>query len=156
MALKKRSKKVLIGLVVLVVITQLLQPTKNVSTGESANDISKAYQMPVEVSEIFTQKCYDCHSNNTRYPWWINIQPIGWWMASHISDAKARLNFSEFKTYSEARAALKLEKISDAVTQGWMPLDAYVWMHSEAKITPEDSKKINAWIESIALDGKQE
>lgn len=148
---KKRSKKVLIGLLVLLVITQLLQPTKNISEGESVNDISKVYQMPVEVSEIFAQKCYDCHSNNTRYPWYINIQPIGWWMASHISDAKQRLNFSEFKTYTEARAALKLEKISDAVSQGWMPLPAYVWMHGETKITSEDSNKINAWIESVSV-----
>lgn len=157
MARKKRSKKVLFGLLVLIVIIQSLQPTKNISEGESPNDISKVYQMPVEVSQILTQKCYDCHSNTTKYPWYIHIQPIGWWMAYHISDAKQRLNFSEFKTYTDARAALKLEKISDAVTQGWMPLSAYVWMHNETKITTEDSNKINAWIQSVSVaDVKQE
>jgi hypothetical protein len=151
MARKKPSKKVVIGLVVLLAISQLLQPTKNISQGESANDISKVYQMPVEVNEILTQKCYDCHSNNTRYPWYIHIQPIGWWMASHISEAKEHLNFSEFKTYDEKRVARKLEKVSDAVTQGWMPLDTYVWMHSDTKITPDDSEKINEWIQSLEV-----
>jgi hypothetical protein len=151
MARKKPSKKVVIGLVVLLAISQLLQPTKNISQGESANDISKVYQMPVEVNEILTQKCYDCHSNNTRYPWYIHIQPIGWWMASHISEAKEHLNFSEFKTYDEKRVARKLEKVSDAVTQGWMPLDTYVWMHSDTKITPDDSEKINEWIQSLGV-----
>lgn len=151
MALRKSSKKVLFGIVVLLIITQLLQPTKNISEGESANDISKVYQMPVEVSQLLTHKCYDCHSNNTRYPWYINIQPIGWWMASHISEAKEHLNFSEFKTYEEKRAARKLMKVSEAVTDGWMPLDAYVLMHKDAKITPEDSKKINEWIQSLGL-----
>jgi hypothetical protein len=72
-------------------------------------------------------------------------------MASHISEAKEHLNFSEFKTYDEKRVARKLEKVSDAVTQGWMPLDTYVWMHSDTKITPDDSEKINEWIQSLGV-----
>ena len=153
---KKLRKKVIVGFAVLLVIAQLLQPTKNVSAGESPNDIGKMYPIPADVHSILSQKCYDCHSNNTKYPWYVNLQPIGWWMASHISDAKRHLNFSEFKTYNEKRATRKLEELSDAVTEGWMPIDSYVWMHGETKITPEDATKINAWIQSLGVATKKE
>ena len=138
----------------LALIMQLLQPTKNRSEGEQANDISKAYAVPVDIQNVFTQKCYDCHSNNTRYPWYIHIQPIGWWMASHIKDAKDELNFSEFKTYDEKRVAKKFGEILEEISEGEMPLKSYTWLHSEAKVTPEETKAITQWVNSLGVDIK--
>lgn len=151
-------KKILIGLLLLVVVMQLLQPMKNVSEGVSANDISHVYAVPVEVQLVLTEKCYDCHSNNTHYPWYIHIQPIGWWMASHIKEAKDHLNFSEFKTYDEEQTTDKLEEIEEEITEGTMPLKSYVWLHANAKVTPEETKAIAEWIHSLngATTGKSE
>jgi hypothetical protein len=140
----------------LFLIMQLLQPERNVSTGESPDDISQAYQIPVEVHQILKQKCYDCHSNNTKYPWYIYIQPVGWWMASHISEGKEHLNFSSFKKYDPKKAAHKLEEISEAVTEGWMPLESYTLIHTETKVTPEDTQLINAWIQSLGVTSERE
>ncbi len=150
-------KKILVGLLLLMVVMQLLQPTKNVSEGISTNDISKTYAVPADVQNVFEKKCYDCHSNNTHYPWYIHIQPIGWWMASHIKDAKDHLNFSEFKKYDEKKAHHKLEELSEEITEGSMPLKSYVWLHAEAKVTPEENKKINDWVQSLGVVvGKEE
>ncbi len=148
-------KKVLSGLLVLVVVMQLLQPRKNVSEGVSENDISKVYAIPVDVQSVLTKKCYDCHSNNTHYPWYIHIQPIGWWMASHIKDAKDELDFSEFKTYNEKKASHKLEEVMEAVTEGYMPLKSYVWLHRDAKLTAEETKAINDWVKSLGVIEKK-
>lgn len=151
------GKKILVGLLMLVVVMQLLQPTRNISEGVSENDISKVYAVPADIQKVFEQKCYDCHSNNTRYPWYIHIQPIGWWMASHIKDAKDHLNFSEFKTYDEEKVADKLEEVSEEITEGNMPLKSYVWLHADAKVTPEETKAINDWIQSLGVvAGKSE
>ncbi len=144
-------KKVLVGLLMLFGIMQLLQPTKNVSEGVSENDISKAYAMPVNVQDVLTKKCYDCHSNNTHYPWYIHIQPIGWWMASHIKDAKDELNFSEFKTYDEKRASRKLLELAEEVTEGSMPLKSYVWLHADAKLADEEKRVITEWVRSLGV-----
>ena len=57
--------------------------------------------MPDSVKVILQNACYDCHSNNTRYPWYVNIQPVGWWMSGHIADARDGLNFSEFGGYTQ-------------------------------------------------------
>lgn len=144
-------KKVLVGLLMLFGIMQLLQPTKNVSEGVSENDISKAYAMPVNVQDVLTKKCYDCHSNNTHYPWYIHIQPIGWWMASHIKDAKDELNFSEFKTYDEKRASRKLLELAEEVTEGSMPLKSYAWLHADAKLADEEKRVITEWVRSLGV-----
>jgi hypothetical protein len=144
-------KKILVGLLLLIVIMQLLQPTRNISEGPSENDISKVYALPTEVQNVFTQKCYDCHSNNTHYPWYIHIQPIGWWMASHIKEAKDELNFSEFKTYNQKQVSHKLEELVEVLEDGSMPLPSYVWLHSEAKVTAEETQAIKSWVQSLGI-----
>lgn len=147
-------KKILIGLLLLVVVMQLLQPEKNVASGISENDISNVYAVPVHIQEVLSQKCYDCHSNTTKYPWYVHIQPIGWWMAAHIKEGKEHLNFSEFKTYDAEKAAHKLEEVAEEVTKGSMPLESYTWIHRDAKATPEETRAITDWIASLGIETK--
>jgi hypothetical protein len=147
-----KSKKVALGILGLLVIIQFIRPEKNISEPFiTENDISKKYAINDDVYQILIKKCYDCHSNNTAYPWYNNIQPIAWWMAHHVNEGKDELNFSEFKMYSQKRANHKIEEISDAVNEGWMPLDSYLWIHHEAKITAEDRSLINAWIKTLPV-----
>lgn len=145
------KKKILIGLLVVLVLIQFFRPAKNISDSLSDADISKVYTMPEDVHAILMKKCYDCHSNNTNYLWYYNIQPIGWWMAGHINDGKRHLNFSDFKNYAIKKAAHKLEETSEAVTEGWMPLASYLWIHRNAKLEQKEADGINAWIKSLNL-----
>jgi hypothetical protein len=149
-------KKILLGLLMLFGIMQLLQPNKNVSDVASVNDISTVYAVPVDIQNVLTQKCYDCHSNNTRYPWYIHIQPIGWWMAAHIKDAKDELNFSEFKTYDQKKAEHKLSEMVEEIMEGEMPLKSYVWLHEEAKVTPTEAQAISDWVKSLGITVKED
>lgn len=148
------AKKILIGLLVIVLLMQIMQPTKNQSEALSQNDISYTYSMPAGVHEILVKKCYDCHSNNTQYPWYVHVQPIGWWMASHIKEGKDELDFSEFKTYSTKKASHKLEEVSEQIAEGHMPINSYLWLHPEGKVTPQELETINAWISSLGIKVK--
>ncbi|HEY9004658.1 heme-binding domain-containing protein [Ohtaekwangia sp.] len=146
------KKKVGITLLTVLIIIQFIRPAKNVSDQLiTANDISHTYAISEEVHQILIKKCYDCHSNTTLYPWYYNIQPVAWWMAHHVNEGKDELNFSEFKSYSQKRANHKIEEISDAVNEGWMPLDSYLWIHHEAAITESDRAAINAWIKTLPV-----
>lgn len=147
-------KKILSGVLLVLVVMQLLQPEKNKSEGIAADDISNTYSVPEAVHAVFVEKCYDCHSNNTRYPWYVYVQPIGWWLASHIKEGKEHLNFSAFRTYPANKASHKLEEISEAITEGWMPLESYLWLHRNAKVTPEETRLINNWLDSIGIPVK--
>lgn len=146
------GKKIGLGILVVLVIIQFIRPSKNISEQLiTDNDISKTFAMTDEVHQILIKKCYDCHSNSTVYPWYNNIQPVGWWLAAHVDEGKEELNFSEFKTYPEKKANHKMEELSEAVNEGWMPLDSYLWIHGDAKITEADKNVINAWIKTLPI-----
>jgi hypothetical protein len=146
----KPYRKIGILIVMLVIVMQFVQPLKNQSETLGDADISRVYPMPESLHHMFVKKCYDCHSNNTRYPWYFNIQPIGWWLAAHIHEGKNELNFSEFKNYPHKRAADKLKEIGEVAEDGSMPLQAYTMFHEKASLTPEDKKAIHDWLKSVA------
>lgn len=140
-----------IGLLVLVifVVIQFTQPKKNLAEGLGENDISKVYAVPGDLHQILIDKCYDCHSNNTQYPWYFHIQPIGWWLAYHVHEGKEHLNFSEFKSYDSKRAAHKLEELGEVVEDRSMPLKTYTMFHKNTEITENDERAIKVWLSSI-------
>jgi hypothetical protein len=146
----KRYRKIGVLIIIFLVVFQFVQPMKNQSEGLSDADISYVHPIPASVHQTLVNKCYDCHSNNTRYPWYFNIQPIGWWLAAHIHDGKEHLNFSDFKNYPPNKAAHKLEEIEEVMEDGSMPLKAYTMFHQEAALSVAEKKAIHEWLESIA------
>lgn len=138
-------RKIIVGLIIVLILIQFVRPTRNESVAASPTDITAAYPVPEQVQAILKTSCYNCHSNNTTYPWYANIQPVGWWLQKHVNDAKKELNFSEFATYSEKRAKHKFDEMVDEVSEGEMPLKSYLVMHAEARMTPEQSKALTDW-----------
>lgn len=138
------KKIVLIVLVALLVI-QLVQPARNVSNGVSATDISRVYRIPNSVQSVLKTACYDCHSNNTRYPWYSRLQPGAWFMANHVKHGKADLNFSEFGTYSLRKQEHKLNSIAKQVEEGEMPVASYKLMHADARLTQKQKSLLINW-----------
>ena len=101
--------------------------------------------MPLAVQGLLQRACYDCHSNNTKYPWYAEVQPVRWWLDSHIKDGKRHLNFSEFGSYTAKRANHKMKQTAEQVESGEMPLPSYTWMHPEARLTPQEIKLLADW-----------
>ena len=109
-----KKKKFLLGVLFAGVALQFVRPEKNDSPA-GPDDLAAKYPPPPAVKQILENACYDCHSNRTRYPWYAEIQPVGWWLRKHINDGKDQLNFSEFAAYTEHRRAKKLQAVSDEV-----------------------------------------
>ena len=145
-----RTRKILLALALVLIVIQFIRPSKNTGDADGTNAISKKYEVPEQVQSILKQSCYDCHSNNTKYPWYANIQPVGWWIQySHVDDGKKHLNFSEYASYSEKKAKHKFEEIADEVRDGGMPLDTYTFLHHDAVLTAEQTKTLIDWAESL-------
>lgn len=141
-----RIKKILLALLIAFIAIQFIQPARNKSGQVLPADISKLYAMPQHVELIFQKACYDCHSNNTNYPWYVSVQPMGWLMAKHIEDGKAEINFSAFGNYSDRRQISKLKNIANSIKDGTMPLPSYTWLHTDAKLTANEKTVITSWI----------
>ncbi|HOZ77164.1 MAG TPA: heme-binding domain-containing protein [Ferruginibacter sp.] len=146
-------RKILLVLAIALVIIQFFHPDKNTdeSTEAEANDISKVLNVPETVQNILQTSCYDCHSNNTNYPWYAELQPVAWWLNDHIVEGKGELNFNEFSTYSLRRQYHKLEEIIEQVKEGEMPLSSYTIIHKDAKLSTEQKASLHSWA-SASMD----
>ena len=141
----KLGTKILSGLVLLFLLAQFIPSEKNRAIGVQPNDIFTKYPAPVEVQAIAKKACYDCHSNNTVYPWYSNVQPLAWWINDHVKEGKEEFNYSEFTTYSPKRARHKLEEVGEQINEHEMPLNSYTWIHAEARLTDAERKVLTDW-----------
>jgi hypothetical protein len=137
-----KNKKFLYAVVAILILIQFIRPERNLGKAETENTIF----VNAEVGTILQTSCFDCHSNYTNYPWYTNIQPIGWWLNHHVDEGKEELNFSEFETYSLKRKLHKLEEIKEMVEEGEMPLSSYTLIHGDTKLSPEQKEILYKWV----------
>ena len=142
-------KKILIVFVVAFVVIQFFRPQKNIAAGEQVNHISKLYNVPDNVKTILAKACADCHSNNTNYPWYNNIQPVAWWLNKHVIDGKRHFNIDEFASYRIAKQYKKMKECVDELKEGEMPLTSYTIIHRDAVLTDTEKQTFINWCTSI-------
>jgi len=147
--MKSTFAKILVALLIIFIIIQFIRPAKNQSSAAGVYDINTKYKVPDSVQKIFKASCYDCHSNNTVYPWYAEIQPVGWWLSSHVNDGKRGLNFSEFTSYPIGKQYKRLQDISEQVKSDEMPLSSYLLIHTYAKLTIEQKTQIYNWVNDV-------
>ncbi|GEN77122.1 heme-binding domain-containing protein [Chryseobacterium hagamense] len=133
-------KKVLLVILVAFIIIQFFPIDKTNPAPTPGMDFIKIKNTPPEVASILNRSCYDCHSNETRYPWYSNIAPSSWILKNHIDEGRKELNFSTFAVYEPKRQAHKLQECIEMVEKKEMPLPSYFIGHQDAKLTDEQRK----------------
>lgn len=144
-------KKILLGFLIVFILIQFIRPDKNISN-ENINDISTVMVIPEDVQEIIKTSCADCHSNTTKYPWYSEIAPISWYLASHVNDGKKHLNFSEWTTYNNNQKEHILKDLNKELKSKEMPLNSYLWIHKDAKLSAEQYTILLDWVKTIKID----
>ncbi len=132
----------LLALVVLVVI-QFIRPEKNSGGYESVMVFENDTKPTVKVAGILKENCYDCHSNQTQYPWYSEIAPFSYWLEDHIKHGKGKFNVSEWDTYSVKKKDHKLDELIEMVEKDEMPLDSYTWIHGN--LAEDDKTLLLQW-----------
>ncbi|HVU22969.1 MAG TPA: heme-binding domain-containing protein [Opitutus sp.] len=144
------AQKIVVACTCALVIIQFVRPAKNITaTGPGPNDITVLHPTSPAVTAILAKACYDCHSDHTRYPWYAEVQPVGWWLAHHVSEGKRELNFSEFGAYAPARAVRKLKGVDRMLQRQKMPLASYTLIHRDAVLTPEETDALITWADAV-------
>lgn len=98
------------------------------------------------MATLFKTACYDCHSDQPRYPWYAHIAPVSWWINGHIDHGREEINFSKWTTYSARNRDHKLEEMLEMVEKGEMPLPNYTILHKDAKLNNEQIAAIRNWV----------
>jgi len=131
------------------VVIQFFSTSLNQSDTIPMTDFMLVNDVPKQVEGIIKTSCYDCHSNNTDYPWYNKVQPVAWFLKDHVEHGKEELNFNEWADYSSRRKNSKLKSIISQIKEGEMPLSSYTIIHMEAKLSEEEKKIILDWVSNL-------
>jgi len=141
---KNLGRNLLVGLAAALLIAQLVPypPAENPPVGDEV-------PAPANVRAVLRTSCYDCHSNETVWPWYSSVIPGKWFVRGHVVEGRGKLNFSTWGEYPADRAARKLEEVVEMVEDGKMPPSSYLWIHGDANLSPEDAASIVEWARSL-------
>ncbi|TPE46404.1 heme-binding domain-containing protein [Pontibacter mangrovi] len=143
------AKGILVGILVLLVLMQFIRIDKTNPPVEPSKEFAALVNPPADVALILKESCYDCHSNETLYPWYSNVAPASWFLKSHIDEGREHLNFSVWGDYTAKKANHKLEECIEMVEEGEMPLTSYTLLHPEGKLTAQEKEKLLTWFRSV-------
>ncbi len=142
----KTLKTIATILIILFIAAQFVRPDRTNPPVDPQQDVHAAAQVPPEVSAILKRSCFDCHSNETVWPWYSNITPVNWWMVkSHVEHARGHYNFSTWAAIPAKDQDHVLDEICEEVEAGAMPLPSYLILHGDARLSEQDKQAICAW-----------
>jgi len=102
-------------------------------------------EAPADVKAILRRACYDCHSHETRWPWYSYVAPTSWYVTNHVEEARGDLDFSAWPRFDFEAQAEALKEIREQVSKGKMPLRSYTWLHRDARLDPAERERIVSW-----------
>ena len=143
--MKKILRYILLFVLFAFVVIQFIKRPEKISEPVTDNDIIGLLNVDQEIALMLKASCYDCHSNQPRYPWYANVAPLNWWIGDHIEHGRDELNFSLWGTFTARRRDHKLEEMVEMVEDREMPLPNYLPMHKEAKLSDEQIEKLKKW-----------
>lgn len=147
-------RKLLWTLAGLFVLAQFFRIDKSVPPIDPALDFENITRPPAEVSALLKPACYDCHSYETRYPWYAEIAPVSWWLKGHINEGREHLNFSHFGDLSDRDRIHAFEEAAEVLRNGEMPLNSYTWTHADARLSAAQRELLAAWFERYNAVGE--
>lgn len=135
----------------LLIAIQLISPERNISEVSPENDMLNSLAAPEKVARLMKNSCYDCHSDNTRYPWYSRVAPASWYLNRHIVLGKDALNFSEYDGLKDRKKIGTLSSLCEVLESGSMPLKSFLIVHRDAVLSEEEITAICDWSEAEAL-----
>jgi len=144
------KKIVWISLIAVVLIIQLIPSGRPEVMPDNPDDLIINNSIPDSITTLLKAACYDCHSNETSYPWYAYVAPVSWLVARDINVGRSNMNLSDWQSKSKIDKVKILGDIQDEIEEGSMPMPIYILMHPEAKLTPEQRKMLILWSDKFA------
>jgi len=143
------KKKIFLVLLVAFIGIQFVRINKTNPEYKIENDLITITNPSDEVATILKSTCYDCHSSETKYPWYTNIAPFSWLIEDHIVEGREHFNFSNWGTYADKDKAKIAEESVEEIEEGEMPVAGYTYLHSDADLSKEQKEQLISFFESL-------
>ena len=148
--MKKKTFIILLIIAAILVLIQFIPAERPEYTAKNPDDLIVNNQIPEDISAILKNACYDCHSNETNYPWYAHVYPVKLLIYKDVKKGREALNFSNWESLKKLDKASVLDDIGGEVLEGDMPMKIYTCMHSDAKLSIGQRNEIAAWSEEFA------
>ena len=145
--MKKHLKWILPGALAGFASLQLFNPARTDPSVKS--DFVAATHPPAAVAAAIRAACYDCHSYETKWPWYARVAPVSWLIASDVNDGREHLDLSDWPAEPDG-AARRLDRINEAIDYREMPPKKYALIHAGARLTEAQRKEIMDWTDTEA------
>lgn len=145
----KKSLWILLGVIVILALIQLITIDKTNPPVNPKKDFLNIYNTPSQTASYIRNACYDCHSNETDYPWYSSYAPFSWMIKKHIDNGRGNLNFSTWADYEDDKKKYKLDEIIEEIEMHKMPIKSYANMHSKAQLNREQLQNIVDYSRSL-------
>lgn len=143
-------KKILLGLAVILAAIQFIPVDRSVPDYAVEQDFFATVDVPQQMAVQIKNACYDCHSYESKYPWYADLAPVSFWIQGHINGGRQHLNFSTWASLSNDKKKHKLEECFEEIQEGSMPMQSYVNMHPEAALTQQEQEALAMWFSRLA------
>lgn len=124
---------------------QFVRPERVNVAGDPARSLAARAHLTPEVSALLARSCNDCHTGQTRWPWYSEVSPLSWFVADHVEHGRRNLNFSDWARYEGQDIDGLLQHICFEAKRGTMPMPSYTLVHRSAKLTPGDVRTLCEW-----------
>jgi len=138
--------------IIVIVVIIILIGIQFVPVSKTNPPVTGEIKAPRNVMQILGNSCYDCHSNEVKWPWYSNVAPMSWLVAYDVKEAREHINFSEWQSYSGEDKSENIEEMWEEVEEGNMPLWYYLPLHPEAKLSDKDKETIKNWVQSKGVN----
>lgn len=140
--MRRTVRSAAIALVVITTAIQFVRPARTNPLVDPSHALAEMQPVPAHVTVVLDRACRDCHSNNTRWPWYSQVAPVSWWVIDHVNHGRSHFNYSDWARYPAADRARLLKNSCDLVREDSMPLPSYRWMHRRARLSKADVQAI--------------
>ena len=129
-------------------VIQLVRPARTNPPTDPARTLAAATAVPPDVSAVLDRACRDCHSNDTRWPWYSNVAPMSWFVIDHVNSGRRHFNYSDWASHDADHKPRILKDICELTRKKDMPMESYLWAHSEARITDAEVAALCRWTDA--------
>jgi hypothetical protein len=141
-----RVKNVLIALVAFLVVIQIFQPARSNPVAAPSRSLIAHVRVPEDVYSALIRSCGDCHSNQTRWPWYSRVAPLSWVITDDVNEGRRHMNFDDWEALEDPKQATdRLVGICEEITKKGMPPFSYRLVHAGTQLKTQEIASICSW-----------
>jgi len=124
---------------------QLARPARTNPPTDPSRTMASIAHVPPGFQNVLERGCRDCHSHDTRWPWYSEVAPVSWLVIDDVNHGRRHFNYSDWAQQDQDHIPEVLKKICELTRKQEMPLPIYLWLHPDSRLSDQDIATLCDW-----------